>query len=307
MSTSNLRRWLLAAAAMILTSPAFAQVASVSVAPANASINVGSNFNFSASAIDASGLPQPGVVYAWSSSDPVVATVNASGQAQGLAPGEATIFATAPNGVQGTATLRVSAVVLPPPSDFHVNEIHYDNVGVDNGETMEDRRPGRHRGRRAIIVVLYNGNGGAPYNTQTLSGLDPGELRCARRPDGELPRGRHPERPARRRRASSSATGVVLEFISYEGVFTATSARPPATRRATSARSRRMRRWARRCSATAANVWTPGAITLRRLQPGSRRRPAATSLTFSGREAAIRRCRWATRTSSSRRCAARPT
>jgi DNA/RNA endonuclease G (NUC1) len=281
MSTSNLRRWLLAAAAMILTSPAFAQVASVSVAPASASINVGSNFNFSASAIDAGGLPQPGVVYAWSSSDPVVATVNASGQAQGLAPGEATIIATAPNGVQGTATLRVSAVVLPPPSDFHVNELHYDNVGVDNGETVEVEGPAG-TGVSGYLVVLYNGSGGAPYNTQTLTGSIPAS--CGARgvltvsyPSDSIQNG------APDGVAFVSATGVVLDFISYEGVMTATSgpaagytSRDIGVQQTNAPLNTSLQRdWA--------NVWTSGPNTFGACNRNSS--PPPNVLTFSGREA----------------------
>ncbi len=203
MSTSNLRRWLLAAGAILLSSPVFAQVARVTVAPQNISINAGSTFNFSASSVDASGLPVPGVVYTWSSSDPAVASVNGSGQVQGLVPGDATITATAPNGVAGTTSLRVVPVVLPPPSDFHINEIHYDNNGVDSGEAVEvEGAAGTPMS--GYLVVLYNGSGGAAYNTQALTGALP--VSCGARGvmTRDLSVGRHPERIAGRHRAGES-------------------------------------------------------------------------------------------------------
>src|SRR5262245_7827892 len=173
MSTSNLRRWLFAACATILCSTAFAQEPTrVIVSPASASINVGAATNFSASAVDADGFPVPGLTFTWSSSDPAVASVSTSGRVQGLVPGDTTITATAPNGVSGTAPLRVQAVVFPPPSDFHVNEIHYDNVGVDNGEAVEVEGPAG-TAMQGYLIVLYNGNGGVPYNTLGLTGTMP--------------------------------------------------------------------------------------------------------------------------------------
>lgn len=282
MSTSNLRRWLLAAAATILASPAFAQVASVSVAPANAAINVGSSFNFSASSTDAGGLPVPGVAYSWSTSDPAVATVNSAGQAQGLTPGEVSIIATAPNGVQGTATLRVSAVVLVPPSGFHINELHYDNVGTDNGETVEvEGAAGTNV--TGWLVVLYNGSGGAPYNTQTLSGTIPatcgtrGVLAVSYPPDSI-------QNGAPDGVAFINATGTVLDFISYEGVMTATSgpaagftSRDIGVQQTNAPNGTSLQRdWA--------NVWTSGANTFGACNRNST--PPANTLSFSGRDPA---------------------
>jgi DNA/RNA endonuclease G (NUC1) len=222
MCTSNLRRWLLAAGAILLCGTAFAQEpVRVTVSPANVSINVGAASNFSASAVDSSGLPVPGIVYTWSSSDPAVASINTTGRVQGLTPGNTTITATAPNGVFGTASLRVAAVVFPPPSDFRIGEIHYDNVGVDAGEALEVEGPAG-TSMAGYLVVLYNGNGGAPYNTVTLAGMLTAS--CGTRgvmavtyPQDGIQNG-SPDGVA-----IISPSGVVLEFMSYEGVFTATS------------------------------------------------------------------------------------
>lgn len=196
-------------------------VVSVSVSPASASINVGGTFNFSASALDADNFPVPGVAYTWSSSNTAVATVSAAGAATGVAPGDTTITATAPNGVANSAALHVSAVSFPPPSDFHVNEIHYDNLGTDTGEAVEVEGPAGIS-IAGYSIVLYNGNGGAAYNTTVLTGAFPAS--CGARgvafvtyPQDGIQNG-SPDGVA-----FVDAGGVVLDFISYEGVFTATT------------------------------------------------------------------------------------
>jgi DNA/RNA endonuclease G (NUC1) len=281
MSTSNLRRWLLAAGAIILSSPVFAQVARVTVAPQNISINAGSIFTFSASSVDDSGLPVPGVVYTWSSSDPAVATVNGSGEVRGVVPGDATITATAPNGVAGTTSLRVVPVVFPPASDFRINEIHYDNNGVDNGEAVEVEGAAG-TAMSGYLVVLYNGSGGAAYNTQALTGSLPAS--CGARgvmtvtyPSEAIQNG-SPDGVA-----LVSPTGVVLDFISYEGVMTATSgpaagftSRDIGPRQTNAPIGTSLQRdWA--------NVWTSGPSTFGACNPNST--PPANTLSFSGREA----------------------
>src|ERR1041384_1448276 len=51
-------------------------------------------------------------------------------------------------------------------------EIHYDNVGTDTGEAIEVSGPAG-ADVTGWQVVLYNGNGGASYDTKTLSGAIP--------------------------------------------------------------------------------------------------------------------------------------
>lgn len=97
-----------------------------------------------------------------------------------------------------------------------INEIHYDNTGGDTGEAIEIAGPAGTNLSGASLV-LYNGNGGAVYDTISLSGtiLDQGGGA------GTL---------------SFSATGLqngspdgialvfggtVRQFLSYEGSFTA--------------------------------------------------------------------------------------
>ena len=82
--------------------------AAVTVSPSSAGIAVGDAFTFSASAVDSAGRTTS-TTFAWSSSSPAVATVDAAGRATGLAEGTAVIRATAENGVYGEATLTVTA------------------------------------------------------------------------------------------------------------------------------------------------------------------------------------------------------
>lgn len=84
------------------------EVATVTLTPSAASATVGATQPFTATAVDASGTAVP-ATYAWSSSDPAVATVSSGGVATAVAAGTATIRATAANGVFGEATLTVTA------------------------------------------------------------------------------------------------------------------------------------------------------------------------------------------------------
>jgi DNA/RNA endonuclease G (NUC1) len=222
MRNSNLGRLLFGVGALFLAATVLAQdVVMVSVSPASASINAGASRSFSASSIDSEGLPVGGVVYTWSSSNPSVASVSQAGLALGLAAGDTTITATAPNGAYGTASLHVSPVIFPAPSDFHVAEIHYDNVGVDAGEFVEIEGAAG-ASVAGFQVVLYNGNGGVPYNTATLTGTLPAS--CGARglvvvtyPQDGIQNG-SPDGVA-----LIGSDGTVLDFMSYEGVFTATT------------------------------------------------------------------------------------
>ena len=100
-----------------------------------------------------------------------------------------------------------------------INEIHYDNTGTDVGEFVEIAGVAGTN-LAGWTLVLYNGNGGAAYNTTDLStfiiddegngfgafsvlisGIQNGS------PDG----------------IALVNNGAVVQFLSYEGVFTATS------------------------------------------------------------------------------------
>ena len=193
-------------------------VASVVVSPASATVVEGDGRQFTATAFTAANEAIAGVAFAWSSTAPSVAEVNATGFATGLVPGDAGIVATAPNGIADTAELRVDETPAPPPAGpVNIVEIHYDNSGADAGEAVEVEGPAGLN-LAGWSVVLYNGSGGARYGTLPLTGTLANQ--CSGRgvvsvaavglqngsPDGL---------------ALVNAGGVVVEFLSYEGTFTA--------------------------------------------------------------------------------------
>src|SRR4029077_18136350 len=81
-------------------------VATVTVSPASASGSVGATVQLTATLKDALGNPLSGRVVTWSSSNPAVATVSASGLVTGVAAGSATITATS-EGKSGTSALTM--------------------------------------------------------------------------------------------------------------------------------------------------------------------------------------------------------
>ena len=98
------------------------------------------------------------------------------------------------------------------------NEIHYDNTGADTDEAIEIAGPAGTN-LAGWSILLYNGNGGAPYGTLDLSGIIMdqqngfGTLDFSRAgiqngsPDGLA--------------LVDSTTSNVIQFLSYEGSFTA--------------------------------------------------------------------------------------
>ena len=90
-----------------------APVASVSVSPATASLTVGGSAGLDAVARDAAGAVLTGRVVTWTSSNPAVAAVSASGAVTAVAAGSATVTATV-EGKTGTAAVAVTAAVVTP-------------------------------------------------------------------------------------------------------------------------------------------------------------------------------------------------
>lgn len=113
--------------------------------------------------------------------------------------------------------LAVAEPVLATP--VFINEIHYDNTGTDVGEAIEIAGPAGVDISNWSLV-LYNGNGGAVYNTLMLSGVIPNladgyGVLAFNYPVNGLQNG-SPDGVA-----LVNASGVVQQFLSYEGVLTA--------------------------------------------------------------------------------------
>jgi len=89
-------------------------VASVTVSPATASVQVGQTAQLTATPKDAGGSPLSGRVVTWTTSNASVATVNGSGLVRGVAAGAATVTALS-EGRSGTAAMTVTTPPPPPP------------------------------------------------------------------------------------------------------------------------------------------------------------------------------------------------
>lgn len=100
-----------------------------------------------------------------------------------------------------------------------VNEIHYDNVGTDAGEAIEVAGPAG-TDLAGWTIVLYNGNGGAVYDTDALTGTIPdqqggyGAVSVAYPTNGV-------QNGSPDGIALVDAGGALRQFLSYEGSFTA--------------------------------------------------------------------------------------
>ncbi|CAN5220857.1 hypothetical protein BH20ACT8_BH20ACT8_08660 [soil metagenome] len=112
-----------------------------------------------------------------------------------------------------------AAAVEGATSVVFINELHYDNAGTDEGEAVEVAGPAG-TDLTGWQVVLYNGNGGGPYNTRTLSEAIPEQQNgygtiFEAYPSNGIQNG------APDGLALVDASGEVVQFLSYEGVFTA--------------------------------------------------------------------------------------
>ncbi len=100
-----------------------------------------------------------------------------------------------------------------------INEIHYDNASTDVGEAIEVAGAAG-TDLSGWSIVLYNGSGGAPYNTTVLAGTLPNQqggfgTTVVNYPTNGIQNG-GPDGIA-----LVDAGGAVIQFLSYEGEFTA--------------------------------------------------------------------------------------
>jgi hypothetical protein len=100
------------------------------------------------------------------------------------------------------------------------NEIHYDNSGTDSGEGIEIAGPAG-TDLTGWSIVLYNGSGGAPYNTTPLIGTIPDlggsgyGVVSVSYPTNGIQNG-SPDGMA-----LVDGSSNVIQFLSYEGTFSA--------------------------------------------------------------------------------------
>ncbi len=107
----------------------------------------------------------------------------------------------------------------PPPPTVFISELHYDNDGTDVGEFVEVEGDAG-TDLTGWTIVLYNGSNGTVYDTIILSGIIDDES------NGQgalsfLPPAGSIQNGAPDGLALVDAGGGVIEFLSYEGSFTA--------------------------------------------------------------------------------------
>ncbi len=118
----------------------------------------------------------------------------------------------------GLLTMHVSMRAQAATSVF-INEIHYDNDGTDVGEAIEIAGPAG-TDLSSWSLVLYNGNGGAVYDTDAIGATIPDlgggfGVVVVSYPSNGIQNG-SPDGFA-----LVDNTGAVIQFLSYEGSFAA--------------------------------------------------------------------------------------
>lgn len=112
-------------------------------------------------------------------------------------------------------TAATPAAAAPAAESPFISEIHYDNSGVDTGEAIEVEAPAG-TDLTGWQIVLYNGANGAAYGTRALSGAVPAAgVVVLNYPTDGIQNG-SPDGVA-----LVAPGGDVVEFLSYEGTFTA--------------------------------------------------------------------------------------
>jgi len=144
-------------------------VASVTVSPGTASVQVGQTVQLTATSKDASGNPLSGRPVSWGSSNTAVATVSAGGLVTGVTAGAATITATS-EGQSGTATVTVSTV---PVASVTVSP---STASVQVGQTVQlTATPKDASGNPLSGRTVSWGSSNTAVATVTASGLVTGK------------------------------------------------------------------------------------------------------------------------------------
>ena len=129
----------------------------------------------------------------------------------------------------GTVILAASALLTAgaasaftrDPATVFVNELHYDNRGVDLNEAVEIAGPAE-TDLTGWRLVLYNGSDGRDYFTQELSGITPDQGAGFGAILIGLPTGNF-QNGAPDGLALVDADDRVVQLLSYEGAFRASS------------------------------------------------------------------------------------
>jgi len=113
----------------------------ISATPSTATVQAGSSTSFSVTGLDQFGIAMSGLTFAWVSSDPTIATVNAinsEGQNRAIATGVAQIggAVTLVASVQGITSSPVQLTVTPAPPALTTISISPTNASINVGSTQ---------------------------------------------------------------------------------------------------------------------------------------------------------------------------
>ena len=127
--------------------------------------------------------------------------------------------------ILATGLVAAAPAQAAEPTVPFISEIHYDNSRTDAGEFVEVQVP-PGASTAGWKVVLYNGRGGAAYATLTLPAVSAaaGGASAVAVVDGP---GSGIQNGAPDGIALLNSSSQVVEFLSYEGSFTATGAGAP--------------------------------------------------------------------------------
>lgn len=112
-----------------------------------------------------------------------------------------------------------SASEPPATPDVFLSELHYDNAGSDIGEAIELRGPAGTN-LTGWTIEFYNGSNGSVYDTINLSGTFPAQCDNGEGTLAFFESGIQNGAPDGL--ALVDGNGAVVQFLSYEGVLTAT-------------------------------------------------------------------------------------
>src|SRR5437764_1019580 len=138
-----------------------APVASVSVAPATATVTTGGTQQLAATLKDASGSALTGRSVAWTSSNAAVATIGGSGMVTAIAAGSATITA-ASGGKSGTATITVTTQPPVVTSPATVTDLKVAST-ADTAATLAFTEVSDGAGKAASYDVRYVASATMPW------------------------------------------------------------------------------------------------------------------------------------------------
>jgi len=111
----------------LIEEPVLLIPARIAITPASSAIEVGRTTSFQSTYYDSLGNAVPAIMFQWSSSDATIASINSSGLATGIKPGEVNIIATADGIASPAARLtilgasRSGAFTIRPGASYTVS------------------------------------------------------------------------------------------------------------------------------------------------------------------------------------------